>query len=412
MAKKSKEVTATTAKSEAKARAPIDPATAKNLVRLLNILALLLAVIAFLLQFFAVITHAWKYQVTNLHPIFTPTDQQAHGQVPVDSKINQHYGLFSRYVKIYSNNDEQLKVLASTRFPRLDNGEDDLHQCLSQTSTLRGSILTCSHHLKSPKVCHCRRYPYWNAVIVFELTALILLGLVVVISALLTTNFHGLLKLIGIALSFLAFLFLLIGLILILSYLKRETRTIADSFPHDYSKLANQAGQRYQTVLHKAVRRQAHETYRAFSLSPGQHPFNQTHFQQYSEQENKWVYIPYTSLGTSAYVPRAQGATQRTTTTPPLRNAYGPVIGYNEVYDNTHAVIGWSTILSILALISALLLPAILGFSWLTAKKLGPEVKTVTTTTVRTEYVPVPQEVTVEAVAHDDQATTTQTHLT
>jgi len=31
-------------------------------------------------------------------------------------------------------------------------------------------------------------------------------------------------------------------------------------------------------------------------------------------------------------------------------------------------------------------------------KKLGPEVKTVTTTTVKTEYVPVPHDVTVETV--------------
>lgn len=399
MAKKSKDTTATAAKKEAKAKAPADPAATKNLVRLLNILALLLAILAFLLQFFAVITHHWKYQITNLQPLLSPADRPVVAHVADDSRIHQTYGLYSRDVKVYSNNDEQLDVWSSTRFPRLDNDDADLNQCLAQTSTLRGALLTCNSRLNSPGVCHCRRYPYWNAVIFFEVTALVLLGLVVFVSALLTTQYSALLKLAGLALAFLAFLFLLIGLILILSYLKRETRTIADTYPHIYSRFANQVNHRYPTVLHKAVRRQAHETYRAYSLGPNQHPHNQTHFQQYSEPAAAWIYVPYSSLAATNYAPRQQqGSTQRTTTPVPLRNAYGPLIGYDQVYDSTHAGISWSTVLSILALILSLLIPAILAFSWLTGKKLAPEVKTVTTTTVRTEYVPVPQEVTVETV--------------
>jgi len=399
MAKKTKDATASTAKKEAKAKKPVDPVATRNLIRLLNIIALLLAITAFLLQFFAVITHSWKYQVTDLKPIFAPNDRPAQGHVADDSRVKQRYGLFSRGVKVYANNDEQLVVWASTRFPRLDSGDDDLNQCLRRTTTFRGALLTCAKGLNPPEQCHCRRYPHWNAIIFFEITALILLGLAVVVTALLTTHFDKLLKLVGVALSFIAFIFLLIGLILLLSYLKRETRTIADTFPHVYSRLGNQASPRHQTVLHKAIRREAqHETYRAYSLLPGQHPYNQTHFQQYSEQENKWVYLPYTSLGTSAYAPR-QGDAQRTTTPRPLRNAYGPLVGYDEIYDNTRACIGWSTVLSIIALILSLLLPLVLAFSWLTAKKLEPEGKTTTTTTtVRTEYVPVPQEVTVETV--------------
>jgi len=188
--------------------------------------------------------------------------------------------------------------------------------------------------------------------------------------------------------------------------------------------LGYQLNQRYQSVLHKAVRREAHETYRAYSLQPGQHPYNQTHFQQFSEQQNAWVYIPYSSLAASgaAYAPRAQGATQRTTTERQLRNAYGPVIGHDQVYENTRARIGWSTVLSILAAILSLLLPLILAYSWLTSKKLGPEVTTVTTTTVKTEYVPVPTDVHVETVPlnqptavrdvtiSSDQPTTSATH--
>jgi hypothetical protein len=399
MAKKTKDTaTATTAKIKASA----DPVATQHLVRLLNILALLLAIAAFLLQFFAVITHHWKYQLTSLQPILSASHHRVQAHVYDDSRIDQSYGLFSRGVKVYANNDQQLNVWASTRFPRLDNEHEDLHQCLSQTHTLRGSLLTCANRLDSPGQCHCRRYPHWNAIIFFEITALIFLGLVVVLAALLTTQYHGLLKPIGVVLSFLAFLFLLIGLILLLSYLKRETRTIADSYPHVHSKIASQVGvgQRYSNVVHKVIRRQVHETYRAYQLLPGQHPYNDTHFQQYSQAENTWVYIPYSSvIQPAAYAPRQQGGTtQRTTTAAPLYNSYGPLVGYDQVYEHTRACIGWSTVLSIIAMIIALILPLILAFSWLTQKKLGTEVKTVTTTTVKTEYVPVPHDATVETV--------------
>jgi len=54
-----------------------------------------------------------------------------------------------------------------------------------------------------------------------------------------------------------------------------------------------------------------------------------------------------------------------------------------------------------------------LHFHGLQLKKLGPETKTVTTTTVKTEYVPLPQDITQEhVVLRDvvigDQPTTTQ----
>lgn len=396
MAKKSKD---TTAKTGARAKGPADPTTLRNLVRLLNTLALLLAITAFLLQLFAVLTHAWKYQVTSLQTLVSPNDNRAQAYVSDDSRLDQSYGLFSRDVKVYANNDEQLDVCASTRFPRVDNGEGDLSQCLAQTSTLRGSLLTCNKRLNPAGTCHCRRYPHWNAIIFFEIAALVLLGLVVVLISLFSTQYRNLLKPAAVGLAFLAFLFLLIGLIILLSTLKRETRTIADTYPHVYSRWGNQLSQRHQSVLHKVVRREAHETYRAFSLQTGQHPYNQTHFQQFSEQQNAWVYVPYSSLaGTAAYAPRAQGATQRTTTARPLRNAYGPVIGYDQVYENTRARLGWSAILSILAAILSLLLPLLLAYSWLTSKKLGPETTTVTTTTVKTEYVPVPTDVHVETV--------------
>ncbi|CAF1346333.1 unnamed protein product [Adineta steineri] len=393
MAKKTKDTTASTAKSEAKTRA-IDPHATKDLVRLLNILVLLLAITAFLLQFFAVITHHWKRQVTYLDPVVD--SHQNPSNVYDDSRIDQTYGLYSRDVKVYAGHDEQLDVWTSTRFPRLDNGEDDLNHCLSETSTLRGALLTCADRLISPRECHCRRYPHWNAIIFFEVTALILLGLVLLIVSLLTTKFHGLLKPIGVVLSFIAFLFLLIGLIILLSYLKRETRTVADSYPHIHKQIATQVGKRYTSGHHSIVRRQAHETYRAYSLLPGQHPFNETHFQQYSESDGRWVQYPYSSLRNEAYAPRSSN--QQTTTPKPAYNIYGPVVGYNTVYENTRACIGWSAVLSILAMIIALLLPLILALSWIKAKTIGPEVKTITTTTVKTEFLPTPHDVTVETV--------------
>ena len=398
MAKKTKDTTASAAKKEAKAKAPADPVATKNLVRLLNIIALILAITAFILQLFAVITYHWKWQTTDLQPILTSRERPALPNVYDDSRIEQRYGLFSRDVKVYANSDEQLDALASTRFPRLDNDDADLHRCLSQTSTLRGALLTCSDRILSSEQCHCRRYPHWNAVIFFEITALILLGLVVLVSALLSTQFHGLLKLIGVALSFLAFLFLLIGLIILLSYLKRETRTIADVYPHIYSRFAHQVARGYHAAPHKVVRRQSQQTYRAYSLTAGQRPYNETHFYQYIQESNTWVPRPYTDLNVP-YEPRSYVApTPRTTTRLPVKhNPYGPEVGFYEIYDNTRACIGWSTVLSILAMILALLVPLILAFSWLTAKKLGPEVKTVTTT-VKTEYVAVPQEATIETI--------------
>jgi hypothetical protein len=418
---KSKDATASAAK-EAKAKAPADPVTTRNLVRLLNILALLLVITAFVLQFFAVVTHHWKYQKTDLQPILAPPDRPAQAHVSDDSQAVQYYGLFSRHAKVYSNNDEQLNAWTSTRFPRLDNGDGDLHQCLSQSSTLRSALLTCSQPLKSPGTCHCRRYPHWNAIIFFEIAALILLGLAVFASALLSTQYEALLKLIGAALAAVAFLFLLIGLILILSYLKRETRTLADTYPHTYSRIADLLRPRYQTALHKAVRRQAHETYRSYSLGPGQAPYNLTHFQQYQESTGQWIHLPYTSLAGTAYVPR-QGATQPTTTALPLRNAYGPLVAYDHVYKHTHASISWSTVLSIIALILSLLVAGLLAFSWLTGKKLAPEGgKTVTTTTtIRTDFVPTGQDITGEttplthqgpATVHDVEHQTTTTQRT
>jgi len=399
MAKKSKD---TTAKNGARANGSADPTKLRNLIRLLNTLALLLAITAFLLQLFAVLTHAWKYQVTSLPTLVSPNDNRAQAYVSDDSRLDQSYGLFSRDVKVYANNDEQLDVSASTRFPRIDNGEGDLSQCLAQTSTLRGSLLACNKRLNPAGSCHCRRYPHWNAIIFFEIAALVLLGLVVVLIALFSTQYRNLLKPVAVGLAFLAFLFLLIGLIILLSTLKRETRTIADTYPHVSSRWSNQLSQHYQSGLHKVGRREAHETYRAFSLQAGQHAYNQTHFQQFSDQKNAWVYVPYSSLAApaahAAYAPRAQGAAQRTTTTRPLRNAYGPQIGYDQVYESTRARLGWSAILSILAAILSLLLPLLLAYSWLTSKKLGPETTTVTTTTVKTEYVPVPTDVHVETV--------------
>lgn len=399
MAKKSKDTTVTTAKTDARAKTAADPSKLRNLERLLNTLALLLAITAFLLQLFAVLTHAWKYQVTNLQPLVAAADRSGRTFAPEDARLDQSYGLFSRKVKLYSNNDEQLDVCASTRFPRADNGDDDLHQCLAKSTTLRGSLLTCNKRLNSPDTCNCRRYPHWNAIIFFEIAALVLLGLLVVAIALFTTNFRNLLKPVAVLLSFLAFLFLLIGLILLLSYLKRETRNIADTYPHVYTRLGNQVNQRYQSVLHKAVRREAHETYRAYSLQPGQHPYNETHYQQYSEQRGAWVYYPYSGASAAAYAPRSQTATQRTTNAP-LRNTYGPTFGYDQVYENTRARIGWSAVLSILATILSLLLPLLLAYSLLTAKKIPAEPRTVTTTTTtyKTEYVPVAGDVTVETV--------------
>jgi hypothetical protein len=413
MAKKTKDTTVSTTKKEVKAKAPVDPVATKNLVRLLNILALLLAIAAFLLQFLAVISHHWKWQVTGLRPLISPDSRPSGINVYNDSRIDQRYGLYSRDVKLYANNDEQLDVWTSTRFPRIDDGDDNFHHCLSQTSSLRGALLTCSNRVVSLGQCHCRRYPYWNAVIVFEILALILLGLVVFVCALLTTQYHGLLKPIGVVLAFLAFLFLLIGLILILSYLKRETRSIADTYPHIFQRIVDKVGhhhQHHQTVLRRAVRRQTHETYQGYDLiPPNQRYYNLSHYLQLTDR-NDWVLLPVSNLQPiGSYIPRSQQAqpvqvatTERTITGAPLYNHYGPLIGYDQVYDNTRAGIGWSTVLSILAMILSLLLPLILAFSFLKGKQLGPvgktETITTTTTTLTTQLLPSPQEVNAETV--------------
>lgn len=411
MAKKTKEAKP---KKEPKPVKPVDPVKTRNLLRLLHNLALLLAIAAFLLQLFAVLTRHWKWQKTDLRPLIIPAYNYADPNIYQDSRLDQTYGLYSRDVRLYANNDQQLDVLASTRFPRLDEDEAQLNYCFQQTSTLRGAVLTCSERLSSPTQCHCRRYVYWNWVIFFEIFALVLLGIALFLTALQTTQFQGIFKPAAAGLALLAFISLLVGLILILSHLKRETRSIADTFPHIHQRYTdkinvihdpNRARQYDNSLLRRAlVRRQTHETYRVYSLLPGQHPYNATHYQEYSEIERTWVYKPYSGLQpTAPYVaPYPRGrlptttATQSTTTVVAMYNEYGPLLGYNQVFDNTRAGIGWSTILSIIAMILSLLLPLLLIFSWLTGKKLGPEVKTVTTTTVKTEYAPVPQEVTIE----------------
>jgi len=407
--KKSKAAAEKKAKADAKkqAKGPVDPAATKNLIQLLNILALLLAIGAFLLQLFAVLSHHWKWQVTDLHSLVSPTYHYSQPNVYDDSRLDQEYGLFSRHVKIYANNDEQLDLRASTRFPRLDDGDSALHRCLSQTSTLRGAFLTCSPRVVSPEQCHCRRHAYWNFVIFFEILALILLGIAVLVTALLTTQFHGILKPAGAGVSLLAFLLLFIGLILILSHLKRETRSFADAYPHIQQRLGNKLSvaqvptrviRNKGTVLHQAVRRQSNEIYRAYPLLQNQHPYNDTHFQEYSDQIQGWVYKPYTSIIVEPlpYSPLSQqgrpfvtSAPKPNTTPAPTHNEYGPLLGYDTVFASTRASIGWSTVLSILALILSLLLPLVLIFSWLKDKELTTNPKPAG----KTEYAPVPQNI-------------------
>ncbi|CAF3697970.1 unnamed protein product [Rotaria sordida] len=409
MAKKSKD-TATAAKKQAKVKGPVDPVKTRNLIRLLNILALLLAIAAFLLQLFAVISHNWKWQKTDLRSIVSPNLPHSQLNIPEDSRLDQRYGLYSREVKVSANNDEQVDLWASTRFPRLDEGDEHLQYCLSQTSSLRGAFLTCAKNILSPGQCHCRRHPYWNFVIFFEILALVLLGIVVFLTALLSTHLQALLKLAAAGLALLAFLVLLIGLILILSHLKRETRSFADAYPYIFQRLAHTLGisQRTQrvsrdnpTVLRQAIRRQAKETYRAYPLPSNQYPYNQTHYLEYSEQVRGWAYRPYVVTQPRTYetLPPARVAytvnpkIEETTASP--YEGLQPLLSYDGVFDNTRAGIGWSTVLSILAMILSLLLPLILIFSWLTGKKLAPDGKK-TTTTVKTEYVTLPQEVIVE----------------
>lgn len=398
MAKKTKETTVT---KKPKVVAPVDPVKTGNLLRLVSTIAVLLSIAAFLLQLFAILIHQWKWQVTYLRPLISSGYHYAQPNIYEDSRLQQTYGLYSRDVKVYANNDEQLDVTASTRFPRIDDGEENFHYCLSQTSTLRGALLTCSEQVNSPAQCHCRRYPYWKWVIFFEITALVLLGLVVFLAALQPTSLGDKLRPVAAGLAFLAFLFLLIGLILILSYLKRETRSYADVYPHINRRVSdqlsvvynqNQAQQAaYNNPLVHAIKRRSKEFYRAYSLLPGQHPYNDTHFQEYSEEERLWVYRPYSSLNPNPQIiGKAQGTPaslvgEQTTTAAPLYNPYGPAIGYDQVYGATRAGIGPSTILSILALILSLLVPLLLAFALLTAKKLAP-----TTTVTKKDYTTVP----------------------
>jgi hypothetical protein len=418
MAKKTKEAKAP-AKKTVKVQAPVDPVKTKNLIHLLNILALLLAITAFLLQLFAVLSHHWKWQTTDLQQILSPGYHYSQPNVYEDSQLNQNYGLTSRTVKLYANKDEQLSVWSSTRFPRIDDGEDNFHNCLSQTSTLSGVFRTCSKQIEAPAQCHCRRYLYWNFVIVFEVIALVLLGIVVFLTALLSTEFQALLKLAAAGLALVAFIFLLVGLILIVTHLKRETRSFADAYPHIHQRLSDKLAivrDQYRgkqsnpspfrrAISRRAISRRASEFYRAYPLLPGQHPYNESHFQEYSEQARSWVYKPYSSIVIPAlYQPQSQqyegqylASAQSNKTAAPSYNKYGPVVGYDQVYDHTKAGLGWSTILSIIATALALLLPLILLFSWLTGKKLTPNTKTVTTT-VKAEYTPLPTEVPIEVI--------------
>lgn len=398
MAKKTKETT--TVAKKPKVVAPVDPVKTGNLVRLISTLALLLSIAAFLFQLFAVLTHLWKWQTTYIRPLVVSDHRYTQPNIYDDSRLQQTYGLYSRDVKLYANNDEQFDVLASTRFPRVDDGEENFQYCLSQTSTLRGAFLTCSDQVNSPEQCHCRRYPYWKWVIFFEITALILLGLVVFFAALQWTNLGDKIRPVAAGLAFLAFLFLLFGLILILSHLKRETRSFADAYPHINKRVTDQLGTVYNrhqvqqpvynSPLRHILKRRSSEFYRAYPLVAGQHPYNDTHFQEYSEQDRTWVYRPYTSIVANPAVVgrghgRPAGFTQRNTTAAPLFNPYGPAIDYNQVYDATKAGIGRSTVLSILALILSLLVPLLLAFALLQAKKLVP-----TTTTVKKDYTSVP----------------------
>lgn len=404
MAKKTKEANVTTTKKETKTH--VDPVKTRNLVDLLNRLALVLAILAFSLQLAAVLTHSWKWQITSLPQIIRPYSQQVQSTAFPDSRLDQRYGLFSRDVKLFSHHDEQISVVASTRFPRVDKDDDEFHRCVAPTGSLRGALLTCSDRFQSPDNCYCRRYAHWNAVIVFEIFALIMLVLLVIAVVLFPTQFQALLKLIGVVLAFLAVLSILLGLILILSYLKRETRTIADIYPHTYHRFADKIGlipdQQYPAIP-RLARRQTQQTYRIYNLLPGQYPFNDTHYQEFSKETNLWIPKPYSNQNLQTQSePRTNvqyATTQRTTTAETIRfNNYGPLMGYDQAMKHTEAGIGCSTVLSILAMIVALLTLLVLAFSWLKGKQITPTVQTVTTTTVKTEFVSIPHEPTVETV--------------
>ncbi|CAF1507846.1 unnamed protein product [Didymodactylos carnosus] len=357
-------------------------ALSRNIIFLINILCILLAIAAFLTQFFAVVTHHWKYQRTQLKPLLS-TQQRIRD----DSRLDQRYGLFSRNVQLYSNNDQQMDVWTSTKFP-LTNDQTALEQCYSNTPSLRGVFLTCSENIQSGPSCHCARYDYWNAFISFEIIALILLGLVVLISALLTTHFQEKLKPIGIGLSLLAFLFILIGLILLGTHLKRELEHLGHSLPVIKQRLLNKIGTRttegrqrdysadnYQegeSILRRAIKRQT-DYYRTQLQSP----YNETHYYQFSEKHGTYILYPYLSSSSqqqySYQQPINYGQNQssygrQSAVIPPYTdytNRDLQAINRKEIFRNSRAWIGWSAILSIISLILSLLYPLLLAVSWL-----------------------------------------------
>ena len=417
MAKKNKEKAASP-ETKPKTKTPKDPEETKNILRLLSVLAVLLATTAFLLQLFAVISHHWKWQETKLHPIISDNYRFPQPNVYEDSRMNQNYGLFSRRVKLYANNDILLHVRGSTRFPRLDDGEGPLHQCLSRTPTLRSIFKTCSREIASPKECHCRRHLYWNAVIVLEILALILLGIVQFLAALLTTQRQNPLKLAAAAVSFLAFLLLLAGLILILSYRKREICSFADAYPHIYHRLVNRFLNRTPNVPHSSsilrqvVRRQVQSAHKGYTLASNQYPFNDTHFLEYLHKEHAWIFKPYSLITPPiTHKPLSKRRIAETTdsmdtvTAAPVFRRYGPPLNYKKVFENTSAGIGWSTFLSILAMILSLLLLLIFAFSWLQGKPLTQKVKKVTVTTAETEYTPALEEAATEVAKGVESST-------
>lgn len=420
MAKKDKDPAAAAAKKpakvkepkkkEVKVKAPPDPIKTRNFIRLLNLLALILAIAAFLLQLFAVLSHHWKWQTTDLHTVIEPSIRSGSSNLPDHALLDQHYGLFSREVKLLADNDEQLDVFTSTRFPRVDDGDDDLHQCLSQTSTLRGAFLTCSSRIPAPTQCHCRRYVYWNVVIVFEILSLVFLGLVVILAVLLATHLQDLLKFAAAGLALLAFILLLIGLILILSHLKRETRSFADAYPHIYRRLtsifsssqpSNRGSPSLESALRLPGRYRRADVYRVYSLGAGQYPHNETHFVEFSNEIRDWVYKAYATSGKA--VPYAQASPKgqvppvatASAPAPQLYSGYGPLLGYDRVFDTTRAGIGWSTILSIVAMVLALVVALLLVLSALQAKSLAPK-KVDSKTSPSTAYVPLAGEPPVE----------------
>ncbi|UJR26948.1 hypothetical protein I4U23_008256 [Adineta vaga] len=418
MAKKAKDTTAAAA-AKKKPATPPDPVKTAKLLRLLGAVALALAIAAFVLQLLAVLSHHWKWQSTTIDPLTAQNTRYPRTHIYNDSRLDQEYGLYSRDVKLFANNDEQLDVWASTRFPRLDADEESLHRCLSQTSTLRGAFLTCSSRVVSPDYCHCRRHAYWNFVIFFEVAGLILLGLSLLVAALISTEFHPMLRLAAAGLAILAFLFLFIGFLLIVTHLKRETRSFADAYPHIHQRVTSKLGLTHESYrgkrtqksfLHQIIRRQTHETYRLYPLGEGQHPHNATHYQEFSHELNNYVFKPYSDLypaQPAPYAPYSQQGRQTATPAPRRQEAvssYGPVIGYDQVFENTRAGIGWSTVLSILAMLLSLLYPLLLVYVWLTNKKLNPTTKVtttkteVTTTGTRAEYTPLTQEIPAEEV--------------